>query len=186
MEDTTPARNAVLAAMQWAVRLPVMAAVSPLGEEDLMAFCALNQIEAKLHRLSVDTPTVPAAAAAVGTAPERIVKSLVFLADGEPLLVIAAGESRISYPLLAGALSVSRKRLRFASPDEALLITGYRVGAMPPFGHRVQLPTWLDANTVPVAGTVFAGGGGLNALLELDASDLDDVTSAGRTELTRP
>lgn len=162
-----------------------MLAREPLTEEDLERFCDVNRVEATLHRLSVPTPTVADAAAAVGTEPGRIVKSLVFLADGEPLLVIAAGESKVAYPLLAEVLGISRKRLRFATADEALAVTGYRVGAMPPFGHRIQLPTLIDARTVPDAGTVFAGGGSVSALLELDAGDLQEVTSARRRALSR-
>lgn len=162
-----------------------MSQVTALSDSDLEGFCLRHGVPARLHRLSVPTPTVPAAAAAVGTEPGRIVKSLVFLARGEPLLVIAAGESRVSYPALASALGVGRKELRFATPDEALLITGYRVGAMPPFGHRAELPTWIDALTVPEAGTVFAGGGGVSALLELEATVLHEVTGGRRAALTR-
>lgn len=157
----------------------------PLTEEDLERFCEVNGVEAKLHRLSVPTPTVSDAAAAVGADPGSIVKSLVFLADGEPLLIIAAGESRVAYPLLAEVLGIGRKRIRFATADEALAVTGYRVGAMPPFGHRVQLPTFIDSKTVPESGTVFAGGGGVSALLELDAGDMHDVASARRTALSK-
>lgn len=162
-----------------------MPVVDHLTEADLEAFCRERGLAARLHRLDVPTPTVPDAAAAVGTEPGRIVKSLVFLARGEPLLVIAAGESRVSYPALASALGVGRKELRFATPDEALLITGYRVGAMPPFGHRAELPTWIDALTVPEAGTVFAGGGGVSALLELEATVLHEVTGGRRAPLSR-
>lgn len=159
--------------------------VATLTESDLEEFCRRHGVPARLHRLDVPTPTVPDAAAAVGTEPDRIVKSLVFLSRGEPLLVVAAGESRVSYPLLAAALGVSRKQVRFATPDEALLITGYRVGAMPPFGHRVELPTLVDEATVPTEGAVFAGGGGLSALMEVDVAVLHEVTGARRLPLSR-
>lgn len=162
-----------------------MAQPPALTEWDLEGFCARHGVPARLHHLDVPTPTVPDAAKAVGTEPAQIVKSLVFMAREEPLLVVAAGESRVSYPALATVLGVSRKQLRFATPDEALLITGFRVGAMPPFGHRVELPTWLDALTVPETGSVFAGGGGVSALLELDAAVLHEVTGGRRVPLTR-
>ncbi len=161
-----------------------MPARTTLTESDLEEFCRRHGVPARLRRLHVPTPTVPSAAAAVGTEPGRIVKSLVFLAQGEPLLVVAAGESRVSYPLLAAALGVGRKRVRFASPEEALLVTGYRVGAMPPFGHLSELPTLVDAVTVPESGAVFGGGGGVSALLEVDAAVLHEVTRARRVPLT--
>ena len=162
-----------------------MTAPAALTESDLEEFCRRHGVPARLHRLGVPTPTVPDAAAAVGTEPGRIVKSLVFLALGEPLLVVAAGESRVSYPLLAAALGVGRKQVRFASPEEALLVTGYRVGAMPPFGHLRELPTLVDEVTVPASGAVFGGGGGVSALIEVEAAVLHEVTRARRVPLTR-
>lgn len=154
--------------------------------DDLVAFCEARGLNARVHRLSVPTPTVPDAAAAVGTEPERIAKSLVFLVNGEPLLVIAAGEGRIRYPLLAAALEVSRKRVRFATAGEALAITGYPVGAMPPFGHRLVLPTLVDDVSVPASGRIFAGGGSVSALLEVDAAELLAVSGGRRVALTEP
>src|SRR5690606_23874713 len=84
-----------------AVRLPGMRGLDALTEVDLERFCEVNRVAATLHRLSVPTSTVADAAAAVGTDTGRIVKSLVFLADGEPVLAVAAGEGRVTYPLLA-------------------------------------------------------------------------------------
>lgn len=155
-----------------------------LQVDDLAAYCEANGLNARVHRLSVPTLTVPDAAAAVGTEPERIAKSLVFLVNGEPLLVVAAGEGRIRCPLLAAALGVSRKRVRFATAEEALRITGYPVGAMPPFGHRQALPTLVDELTVPSSGRVYAGGGSVSALLEVDVAELLAVSGGKWVPLT--
>lgn len=158
---------------------------APLGDADLRAFVAARSLPARLVYPGAPTPTVPAAAAALGVAPERIVKSLVFLARGEPRLVVAAGERRIAYGRLAAALEVSRRRLRLASPEEALEITGFAVGAMPPFGHRAALPTLVDALSVPETGLVYCGGGARDALLELPAETLVEVAAARRAPLTQ-
>lgn len=164
--------------------LGVDPSAAPRTLSDVEAFCRTNGLAARLHRLDVPTPTVAAAAQALGVTPERIVKSLVFLVEGAPMVVIAAGESRIAYPALARALGVSRRQLRFATADQALAITGYRVGAMPPFGHRQAFPTWIDATTVPEGGVVFGGGGDVSALLEVDVNELTIVTDARRAALT--
>ena len=105
---------------------------------------------------------------------KAIVKSLLFLADGRPTLVVAAGEGRISQASLAAELGVSRRRVRFASADRALEIAGYPVGGMPPFGHLEPLPTLIDSDSVPSAGTLYAGGGSRRSLLRLDAAELID------------
>lgn len=154
------------------------------GETDLLRFVSERFLDAEPIRPGVPTPTVSAAAAALGTTTGAIVKSLVFLADGEPWLVIAAGESRIDMKLLAETLTLSRRRLRFATPEQALDITGFPVGAMPPFGHRSPLPTLIDSVSVPAEGVVYGGGGSHDTLLRLSAATLHHATGGRRAPLT--
>jgi len=162
------------------------AGATTLGPEALMAWCAAHGVAARLLRPGVPTPTVPSAAAAVGVLPERVLKSLVLFVDGHPRLAIAAGEDRLSYPRMAAAFGTSRRRVRLASAEEALELTGYVVGAMPPFGHRRRLPTWVDARRVAPGLTVVAGGGARDALLELTTDDLLRATDARAADLTEP
>jgi prolyl-tRNA editing enzyme YbaK/EbsC (Cys-tRNA(Pro) deacylase) len=157
---------------------------APLDEADLMRYVAERGLDAELIRPGVPTPTVAAAAAAVGAGVEAIVKSLLFLADGRPTLVVAAGEGRISQVALASELGVSRRRLRFASADRALAIAGFPVGGMPPFGHREPLPTLIDRDSVPMSGTLYVGGGSRRSLLRLDAAVLIDQLGGRRVALS--
>lgn len=161
-------------------------APDPLGPDDLLAWCRTAGVRARVLRPGVPTPTVPLAAAAVGVRPEQVLKSLVLFADGTPRLVIAAGEDRLSYPRLAAAFGTTRRRVRFADAAEALAVTGYVVGAMPPFGHRTPLETWVDARRVAPGVTVVAGGGARDALLELTTDDLLRATGARAADLTDP
>lgn len=151
---------------------------------DLERFVADQGIRARIVAPGVPTPTVADAAAALGVAPEAILKSLVFLVDGAPHLVVAAGTDRLRYPLLADALVTSRRKIRLAEPEEALAITGFPVGAMPPFGHRTPLPTLVDAAGVARGRVVYGGGGARDALLELSTDDLLAVTGATYVALT--
>jgi len=162
----------------------VSEAAASLGPESLLAWCAAHGVAARLLRPGVPTPTVPEAAAAVGVAPDRVLKSLVFWVDGAPTLVIAAGEDRLVYPKLAAASGTSRRRVRLASADEALELTGFPVGAMPPFGHRVPLPTWVDAARVRPGLEVVAGGGARDALIKVTTDDLLRATAARSARLT--
>ena len=108
----------------------------------------------------------------------------MFLADGSPRLAVAAGLARLDTKLLAAAFGVSRRRVRFASAAEALEITGYQVGAMPPFGHRTELPTVVD-QAVSVGEVYYGGGGSTSAMLELDAQALLAATGALQAPLTK-
>ena len=120
-----------------------------MDASDVQQYIETHDIQAEIVRLDEHTPTVEAAAEAVGVQPAQIVKSVLFvIKEGEedyrPLLVIANGLSRISYKALADHLDVSRRRLRMARPKQVLQLTGYPVGTVPPFGHTQTLPTLLD------------------------------------------
>jgi prolyl-tRNA editing enzyme YbaK/EbsC (Cys-tRNA(Pro) deacylase) len=165
---------------------PAASADGELGAEHLRAWLERHDVDARIVVPGVPTPTVSDAAAALGVEPRAILKSLVFLVEGEPMLVVAAGEDRLPYPALARAFGVSRRRIRLADADETLRITGYVVGAMPPFGHRTVLPTLVDAACVAEPRTVYGGGGARDALLELSTDVLLATTNARVEALTEP
>ncbi len=165
-----------------------MANAPQLGERDVASFVERLGLDAGLVFAPAPTPTVPDAARALGVDPGAIVKSLVFIVDDDsgprPVLVVAAGETRVAYPKLADALGVSRRRLRLASVDETLAISGYAVGGVPPFGHRRPMPTFVDSLSVARGATVYGGGGSDRALLRLGVDALLTTTAARYLPLT--
>lgn len=154
-----------------------------LTSQDLQRFISENQIAAEILPMSEDTPTVPDAARALGVREEQIIKSLVFLvvkeptSDGQPVLVIANGVGKVDDRLVARHFDVGRKKAKMARPEQALEITGYVVGAMPPFGHMIRLPTLVDPGVVAQE-EIFGGGGEINAMLRLTPEELLRVTGA--------
>lgn len=143
----------------------------------LQQFIDAQRIEATIIHLTENTPTVPDAARALGVPEAQIIKSLVFLVNGNPILVIANGSQRIDTRNLANHFGVGRKRIKFASAAQALEITGYIVGSMPPFGHKTALPTFIDSQvaTLPV---IYGGGGDIHAMLKLASEQLLQATNA--------
>ena len=148
-----------------------------LTSQDLQRFIDKHHIAAQILPMTEDTPTVPAAARALGVAEDQIIKSLVFLVDGQPALVIAYGTGRVDDRLIAGHYGVGRKRVKMARPDQALDLTGYIVGSMPPFGHQTRLRTLVDPGVTRQA-EIFGGGGEINAMLRLAPQELLRVTGA--------
>ncbi|MGL4608351.1 MAG: YbaK/EbsC family protein [Trueperaceae bacterium] len=156
-----------------------------LTDKDLQTWLNQNAIPANLVYPGVPTPTVPDAAKALGVEPAQIIKSLVFLIEDKAHLVVAAGEARISYKKLAEHLGLSRRKVKMASPEGALALSGFPVGAMPPFGHEQPLPTFVDADSIRGDYAVYYGGGGTkDALLELTLTTLLEVTQATVLSLT--
>ena len=144
---------------------------------NLQRFIETHRIEATILPMAGHTPTVSDAARELGVAADQIIKSLVFLSDGEPLLVVNNGLARVDRKKLAGLLGVGRKKVKFATAAEALAITGFVVGSMPPFGHRQPLRTFVDP-AVTTLETIYGGGGDIDAMMRLSPNELLRVTGA--------
>lgn len=155
-----------------------------LSAPDLERYCRERDLAARLLHLSVPTPTVQAAAEAVGCPPAQIVKSVLFLADGSPVVAVASGLARIDRRAVADHCQVSGKRVRLARPEEVEQYTAYPVGALPPFGHPEPLLTLLDFRVLQ-QDTVYAGGGAENALLEMDPRVIQAAVPTDVVDLIR-
>lgn len=144
---------------------------------NLKAFIDRQELEADLIELSVPTPTVEAAAAALGVEPTLIVKSLLFWVGSDPVLVLASGPTLVDRRKLAEYFGVGRKQIKLMSSREVLEISGYPVGAVPPFGHAVEIKTFMDQNILsdPI---VYAGGGAENTLMQVPAEEIQKITHA--------
>jgi Cys-tRNA(Pro) deacylase len=154
-----------------------------LTRTDLQCFINAYQIEATILPMAEHTLTVPDAARALQVEPEQIIKSLVFLVKGEPLLVINNGLAKVDRRKVATRLGVGRKQVKFARAEQALRITGYVVGSMPPFGHRKKLHTFVDPAITELP-FIFGGGGDIDAMLRLTPAELLRVTGAEVLEVS--
>jgi prolyl-tRNA editing enzyme YbaK/EbsC (Cys-tRNA(Pro) deacylase) len=128
-----------------------------------------------VHELPADTSTAEAAARAVDAPLGSIVKSLIFLADGAPLLVLVSGDQRADVKRLRALLGLSKRRLRIARPAEVLEHTGFEVGGVPPVGHEEPLRTFIDL-TLSRFDTVWAAAGSVNAVFPIAYEQLVAIT----------
>lgn len=129
---------------------------------------------ADIHVLG-NTDTAPAAAAAVGCELGAIVKSLVFLADGNPVMVLAPGDRQVADAKLAALLGVGRKKIRFADAETAFHLTGYRVGGVAPVGHNAEMPVYVDQDFDRYE-AVWAAAGSSNSVFPIPLAELLRVT----------
>jgi prolyl-tRNA editing enzyme YbaK/EbsC (Cys-tRNA(Pro) deacylase) len=159
---------------------------------DLAQWLAERQVQAELIREIGETPTVPAAAEALGVPVERIIKTLLFLVSmpnrnhlppqdlppPQPVVVISNGVSRVDRRAIAGHYGVGRKQVSLATPTQVLAELGYPAGGVPPFGHRHTHPVLLDqpiADFGPDA-LVYGGGGDDRTMLALSVGELLRIT----------
>jgi prolyl-tRNA editing enzyme YbaK/EbsC (Cys-tRNA(Pro) deacylase) len=126
-------------------------------------------VRVDVRRFDEPVPTAAAAAAALGCPVGAIANSLVFDADGAPLLVLASGSHRVDTAKVATL--VGARRVRRATPEFVLDATGQEVGGVAPVGHPAPLPTVVD---VDLAGhpVVWAGGGDHHTMIGATYDDL--------------
>jgi Cys-tRNA(Pro) deacylase len=129
-------------------------------------------IEAQPVEFAESTRTSAEAATAIGTTVGQIAKSLVFLADGAPVLVIASGANRVDTKKLAALLHAKITR---ADADAVRQATGFPIGGVPPTGHATSLRTVIDDDLMTFD-VIWAAAGTPNAVFETTPADLLAMT----------
>ena len=155
----------------------------PLNCNDLQKFIEVHHVDATILRLEDQTPTVRDAARVLEVLPDQIIKSLVFKTPSHPLLVITNGLKRVDRKKVAVHLGAGKNRVKLARPEQALAISGFQVGSMPPFGHRQPLRTLVDP-AVAAQSLVYGGGGETDAMMRLRPGELICVTGADMVALS--
>ena len=138
-----------------------------------------------IRELPADTSTAETAALAVGAPLGSIVKSLIFLLDGAPLLVLVSGDQRADVKQLRAVLGLSKRRLRIAQPAEVVEHTGFEVGGVPPLGHTPPLRTLID-RTLSRFTTVWAAAGSAHAVFPIAYGQLVAITRGEVMDLVVP
>jgi prolyl-tRNA editing enzyme YbaK/EbsC (Cys-tRNA(Pro) deacylase) len=123
----------------------------------------------EVRRFPEGTKTAVDAARAVGCEVSQIVKSLVFVADGEPVLALTSGAHKADTDRLAALLGASQ--VRRASPEEARSATGFAIGGTPPFGHPEPLRVLVDRELLSHS-ELWAAAGAPDAVFRIRPDEL--------------
>lgn len=129
----------------------------------------------EVRRFPQGTKTAEDAARAIGCDVGQIVKSLVFVAGGEPVLALTSGANRVEPQRLAGVAGASDARR--ADPEEARAATGFAVGGTPPFGHRERVRTFIDRDLLGFD-EVWAAAGTPDAVFRTTPDELQRTALA--------
>jgi prolyl-tRNA editing enzyme YbaK/EbsC (Cys-tRNA(Pro) deacylase) len=122
--------------------------------------------------LPVEARTSQQAADAVGVGVGQIAKSLVFMVDGAPIMVIASGVNRVDERKLA---TLAGGKIRRADADTVKKATGYTIGGVPPFGHDTALRLWIDEDLLG-HDLIYAAGGVPECIFPLTPEELLKAT----------
>ena len=122
------------------------------------------------QRMPDSTHTAADAAAAVGCEVGAIVKSLVFLADDEPVLALVSGDNRADLAALGAVLGARIEKADAATVKRA---TGYSIGGVPPIGHPAPVRTVVDRDLLRYS-TVWSAAGSANDVFPAAPQQLVD------------
>jgi prolyl-tRNA editing enzyme YbaK/EbsC (Cys-tRNA(Pro) deacylase) len=120
------------------------------------------------------TRTATDAARAVGCELGQIVKSLVFVAGGKPVVVLVSGANRLDETKLAG---VAGRPVAKADAGIARTATGYSIGGVPPFGHATDVRVFMDRDLLDHA-VVWAAAGRPDSVFEIEPDRLRELSKA--------
>lgn len=144
--------------------------------DDALRELGLTELHSQIRRFPDATRTAAEAAAALGCELSEICKSLIFAADGVPVLVLMDGASRVDVELVRKELGA--EKVTRADADVVRETTGYAIGGVPPFGHRTKTRVLADRSLLG-HDVVWAAAGNPHAVFPMAPKDL--VAQAGAT-----
>jgi prolyl-tRNA editing enzyme YbaK/EbsC (Cys-tRNA(Pro) deacylase) len=125
------------------------------------------------------TRTAAEAARAVGCELGQIVKSLVFIAGGKPVVALVSGANRLDEQRFA---AIAGEPVVKADAETARAATGYAIGGVPPFGHATEVPVFMDRDLLGY-GEVWAAAGRPDSVFEIAPGRLQELSRATVTDL---
>jgi prolyl-tRNA editing enzyme YbaK/EbsC (Cys-tRNA(Pro) deacylase) len=132
-------------------------------------------VESRVEEFPDGTKTAEDAARAVGCDVSQIVKSLVFVCDGRPVLVMIGGDRRADSAKVAAAVPCEKAKI--AGPDEVRAATDFEPGAVAPF-PLPGIETVLVDEELLLHEVVWTGAGSHSHVLAIAPSDLVRLTRA--------
>lgn len=141
--------------------------------EKVKEYFKKNNMENRVQEFEVSSATVELAAEALHCEPCRIAKTLSFMVDGHPVLIVAAGDVKIDNPKYKAQFGTKAKML---SPEEAEAMIGHAVGGVCPFAVNDNVIIYLDESLKRFQ-TVFPACGSSNSAIELTIEELEQYSA---------
>ena len=142
--------------------------------ENVRAFLAQFGMEDRILESAESSATVALAAVAFGTEERRIAKTLSFLLDDRAILVVAAGDAKVSNQKYRAQFGAKAKML---TPEQVHDMVGHDVGGVCPFAINDGVDVYLDESLRRFP-TVFPACGSSNSAIELTLGELERLSGS--------
>lgn len=130
-------------------------------------------IDDRIQEFDVSSATVDLAAQALGCEPRRIAKTLSFMVDGKPILIVTAGDAKVDNTKYKSTFNTKAKML---TPDETEDLIGHAVGGVCPFAVNMGVNNYLD-ESLKRFDTVFPACGSSNSAIKLSIEELESYSN---------
>lgn len=140
--------------------------------EKVRAYFKKHGMEERVQEFDVSSATVELAARALRCEPQRIAKTLSFMAGDQAVLIVTAGDAKIDNPKYKAKFG---KKAKMPSPDEVETIVGHAVGGVCPFAVNEGVKVYLDVS-LKRFDTVFPACGSPNSAIELTIPELEEYS----------
>jgi len=153
----------------------------PEPVERVAAVLRAQGVDARIEEFPQGTTTAEAAADAVGCEPAQIVKTLVFVCDGLPVIALVPGDRRADAAKIAAAAGAGYARV--AKRDEVLAATGFEPGGVAPFPVPLSVRVLMERELLRHE-LVWAGAGSPRHVVGIAPADAARLTSAEIVDLS--
>lgn len=145
-----------------------------MSVESVRSYLAEFGLANKILEFEESSATVELAAHAVGTEPARIAKTLSFMIDGAPVLIVFAGDARINNQAFKAQFHTKAK---FLTPEQAVELVGHAVGGVCPFAVHEGVSVYLD-ESLRRFDVVYPAAGSSSSAVELTIAELERASRA--------
>ena len=139
--------------------------------ERVRPFLAERGMEARIKEFDVSSATVELAAQALGCEGKRIAKTLSFMLNSKPILIVAAGDAKVDNAKYKARFGAKAKML---TPDEVIELVGHAVGGVCPFAVNDGVSIYLDVS-LKRFDIVYPAAGSSNSAVELNIPELESL-----------
>lgn len=153
------------------------------GEMQVRQFLSSRGLDKRIESFAESTENSFLAAQALGVEQGQIVKSVLFLADEQPVLILLSGDMNVHNKKLKNFLGV--RKVKIAEPDAVVAVTGFAVGGVPPVAHRQPVTTFIDASLRRFA-EIYPAAGAANNMFRTTFEELAHLAQAKMVDVAMP
>lgn len=128
----------------------------------------------RIREFEVSSATVELAAIAVGTEPARIAKSLTFMVDEKPVMILCAGDAKVNNSKYKAYF---HKKAAMLTPDQVHDLIGHDIGGVCPFGIKDGVDVYLDTS-MKRFDVVYPACGNAASAVELNLDELEALSGS--------